>query len=159
MKLNSKIIIMLFITFLVISSNTLFAKSPDLTPSQINKISNYAGKLNDIHKNIYTLSQNLMFSSSSSSLTTNAISGIRKQLSTLTNELFDALSDYEDNNYLYRDILILQNASNYMHASLVELDTFSQQTSSSDKSSTIERFYYFRLRARQALDLFSTILT
>lgn len=159
MKSNSKIFITLSIATLIIFSSTLLAKSPDLTSSQVDELTKYVEKLDLVQKGVYTLSQNLMFSSSDTSFSEDALHAIRNNLGSLNTELSNALSNYKDNNYLYRDVLILQNVLNYIQASLAELSIFSKETAPSEKSSTIERFYYFRLRAQQELNLFDALLT
>ncbi|WP_053985263.1 hypothetical protein [Niameybacter massiliensis] len=156
MKFNSKVLVVFILISSMLMTNYLLASSPNLTTAQTDEILNYVQALTDLQNQIYTFSQNFICSSE---FNTSTLDNFEDTGNSIEVALSKGLVKYKNDAYLYRDLLLLKNVINYMRCAICELKILADHISSSEKATTLERFYYFRLRARQTLNLFDPLLS
>ncbi|MDA3730048.1 hypothetical protein PBV87_00785 [Niameybacter massiliensis] len=157
MKKNLKKYTLLILSFSILFNLHVLANST-LTSKQESEINAYTTELDLIQKNIYTLAQTTVFSNTNDlSIFQNTLSRLEKSLDIISDNISSSLDNLTHDTVFYRDLLLLTNAVNYIKASLYELNLITTQSSSSEKLTTLQRFFNFRVYANNSLRFLNSL--
>lgn len=159
MKSKIKVLLTLLLAGILIIQIPL--QAGEMASNQhVEMINNYVDKLTLIQRRIFTLAPKIIFDGEGASEQENAngLKILTDTLDTIDKELGGSLSPDTDENFSDRDILLLLNAINYMKSSLFELKLLNTQTAISEKMTTLERYFNFRIYANNSIGLVSRLV-
>lgn len=126
----------------------------------VQMINKYVDTLTLIQKRIFTLAPKIIFDGvgTSKEENTNGLKILTDTLDSIDKELGDQIGSSTDENFSDRDVLLLLNAVNYMKSSLFELKLLNTQSAISEKMTTLERYFNFRIYANNSIGLVSRLV-
>lgn len=155
MKSRFKYITIIFLCIILMFHPSLYASNASNTSNQ--DMEKYITNLTLLKNHMYTLSQTVVFSWDENSSADDALMRLNTSLNTTAKEISLELTDTAPNTPLYRNLLILLNATNYLKAALYELEILSGQNNPADKIRTLERYFNFLVYATNSIRFFDNL--
>nr|WP_307992130.1 hypothetical protein [uncultured Niameybacter sp.] len=155
MKSRFKYITIIFLCIILILHPSLYASNASKTSDQ--DMGKYITNLTLIKNHMYTLSQTVVFSWDEDSSADDALMRLNTSLNNTAKEISLELTDTAPNTPLYRNLLILLNATNYLKGALYELEVLSGQNNPAEKIRTLERYFNFLVYATNSIRFFDNL--
>lgn len=157
MNQKLKIYLVVFMSSIFLCSSLLYASEQTVTPSDIK---HYTNDLLLIQNQIFSLAQYAIFPTDDTNayVLENSFNNIDKSLDVLAKDIYTDLVAVSNQSPYINNLRLLLNATNYMHNALYELNTILKSTDSTDKMLTLERYFAFRINAKNTFALISSLL-
>lgn len=152
-----KLYLTIFISSIFLCSSLVYASEQTVTPSEIRQ---YTNDLLLLQNQIFSLAQYAVFPNATTNTTDvqNSFNTLNKSLDTMAKEIFTDLSSLPNSSPYANPLRLLLNATNYMHNALYELNSILTSTDSADKMLILERYFTFRIAAKDTFSLISSLL-
>lgn len=159
MKSKIKVVLTMLLAVMLLIRVPIQA-SEMASAEHITAIEKYIDALNLIQGRIFTLAPRIIFDGEGTSkeANDNEIKILSDVLNTVRKELVDQVGNTTSEGFSERDILLLLNAVNYMRSSLHELKLLNTQTAVSEKMTTLERYFNFRIYATNSIGLVNKLV-
>ena len=155
MKSKFKLTLTILLSFILIINTSLYAST--LPSNSQQDVQQYISNLILLKNNMYTLAQEIVFSWDDTSSADDALTRLHSSLNNTANKIGLNLNSAPQDSSLYRNLLILFNATNYLKAALYELELLAQQNTPSEKIRTLERYFNFLIYANNSIRFFDNL--
>lgn len=152
-----KLYLAVFISSIFLCSSLLYASELTIAPADIKQ---YTDELLLLQNQIFSLAQYAVFPIDipNPSEVQSGFNTLDKSLDLIAKDIFTDLSNISNQSPYINYLRLLLNATNYMHNALYELNSILASTASTDKMLILERYFTFRIAAKDTLLLVTSLL-
>lgn len=157
--MKSKSYVFMFITSLFVFTSSLSAATINSNAHK-QTVTNYIEEINQIQKQIFTLTQKIAFlTTPSDEIYITELNFINNQLDNVTQSMLSYYESLPDLCTEKLNVLVLFNSTNLIHCSLIKLNELNNSNSNIEKMTILQTYCAFHVEANNILNIVSDLVS